>query len=271
MLKTRILTGAVITLILSLTVIFSHISWVLPTVTICLCLQSIYELYRATYLKDNKPVYYISCALAILFSIVMLPGAKYITAVLFVMAVVLFAYLMKNVKIMKGFHPLLSVLIAVMIIFFFGAMSGIRDMENGAYLLGLSILTPVITDIAAYFVGKGLGKHKLAPIISPKKTIEGCIGGTVTATVILMLVAMILQKCGVINVRYGVLSIYIILASLVGQFGDLALSAVKRIVKIKDYGELLPGHGGVLDRFDSTLFVLPFTFIFCQFAGTLFI
>lgn len=271
MLKTRVITGTGITLVLSLTVIFSHISWVLPTVTICLCLQSIYELYRATYLKDNKPIYYISCALAVLLSIVSLPSTKYITTALFIMAIILFAYLMRSVKRMNSFPPILSVTIAVMIIFFFNSMSGIREMENGAYLLGIAILTPVITDIAAYFVGKGFGKHKLAPVISPKKTIEGCIGGTVCATVILLLVAIILQKCGVINVRYGVLAIYIILASLIGQFGDLALSAVKRIVKIKDYGELLPGHGGVLDRFDSTLFVLPFTFIFCQFAGTLFI
>jgi len=271
MLKTRVFTGAGITLVLSLTVIFSHISWVLPTVTLCLCLQSIYELYRATYLKDNKPVYYISCALAILLSIVSLPGTKYITTVLFVAAVILFAYLMRNIKKMNGFPPIFSILIAVMIVFFFGAMSGIREMKNGAYLLGLAILTPVITDIAAYFVGKGLGKHKLAPVISPKKTIEGCIGGTIAAAVILLLVAVILQKCGVIDVRYGSLSIYLVLASLVGQFGDLALSSIKRIVKIKDYGELLPGHGGILDRFDSTLFVLPFTYIFCQFAGAMLI
>ena len=144
----------------------------------------------------------------------------------------------------------------------FKCMTGIRAMDGGIYLLGMTILVPVITDIAAYFVGRGCGKHKLAPIISPKKTVEGSIGGTVCAVVILMLVAFILNITNILQVNYTALIIYLILASVIGQFGDLALSSIKRIVGVKDYGNLLPGHGGILDRFDSLLFVLPFTYLF---------
>ena len=153
-------------------------------------------------------------------------------------------------------------MLGVMIAFFFGSMSAIRTMNNGLYLLLSAVLVSVITDIAAYFVGKGFGKHKLAPVISPKKTIEGSIGGIVFSTLILMIIAYILHANNVVTVEFGIGAMYLILASIIGQFGDLSMSVIKRINKTKDYGSLLPGHGGILDRFDSLLFVLPFTCLF---------
>ena len=158
--------------------------------------------------------------------------------------------------------------IGLIIPFFFKSMSSIRQMDNGVYLLGVAILVPVVTDIAAYFVGKNLGKHKLAPVISPKKTIEGSIGGVVYAMAIILLIAMLLQRFGVVSINLKVMIAYVLTASIVGQFGDLAMSSIKRIVGIKDYGKLLPGHGGILDRFDSMLFVMPFTYLFCILCGT---
>ena len=270
-LKIRVLTGAFIAIVLALVVIFSHISWVLNITIACLCLQAIFELYRATDLKENKPVCYISYAVALAVAILPIIKLEYVITVLFAIAVVLFLYLMLNVKHIYSLKPWVSVLIAVMIIFFFKSMSGIRAMENGVYLLGMTILVPVITDISAYFVGKSCGKHKLAPTISPKKTIEGSIGGTVCAVMILVLIALVLHVTNVKSVNYGTLIVYLILASGIAQFGDLALSSVKRIVGINDYGDLLPGHGGILDRFDSLLFVLPFTYLFSLCGGSIFI
>ncbi len=271
MLKTRILTGAGLTIVLSLVLIFSHIPWVLYTAIACLSVQAIYEFYRATKLKDNKPVYYITCTVAIIISIIPIRGFEYIVTVLFAAAISLFLYLMLNIKNICSIKPWISMLVAMMIVFFFKSMAGIRTMDGGVYLLGAAVLVSVITDIAAYFVGKGCGKHKLAPVISPKKTVEGSIGGTVYAVVILVFVATILKAANVLSVNYGMLIVYLLLASVVGQFGDLAMSSVKRIVGIKDYGNLLPGHGGVLDRFDSLLFVLPFTYLFCLCTGNVFI
>lgn len=270
-LKTRFLTGALIAIVLVLVVIFSHISWVLNTAIACLCLLAIFELYRATYPKDNKLVYYISYTAAIAVAILPILGFEYIITVLFAIAVALFLYLMLNVNNIHSFKPWVSVLIAVMIMFFFKSMSSIREMENGVYLLGMTVLVAMITDIFAYFIGKGCGKHKLAPTISPKKTIEGSIGGTVSAVIILVLIASVLDVTNVKSINYGTLIVYLLLASSIAQFGDLALSSVKRIVGIKDYGNLLPGHGGILDRFDSLLFVLPFTYLFSLCAGSIFI
>ena len=269
MLKQRILTGAGITVVLSLVIIFSHIPWVLGTLIVCLSTQAIYELYRAVGLKDNKPLYLTSCAVALLFSIINIPGYEYIVVIVFVSAVALFLYLMLGVKTLRRIDTWMAVCIAVMIVCSFKCMSGIRAMDNGVYLLGMTVLVPVITDIFAYFIGRSCGKHKLAPIISPKKTIEGSIGGTVYAVAILALIATILKATNVLDVSYETLILYVILASVVGQFGDLALSSVKRIVGVKDYGNLLPGHGGILDRFDSLLFVLPFTYLFCLCAEPL--
>lgn len=271
MLKTRIITGAGITVVLALVMLFSHIPWVLSLTVAAFSVQAIYEFYRATKLKDNKAVYYISCAVAVLLSAVTIPHFENIVVLLFVAAISFFAYLMLNVRTLKEVKPWICVCIATMIVVFFKCMSSIRAMDGGIYLLGMTILVPVITDIAAYFVGRGCGKHKLAPIISPKKTIEGSIGGTVYAVAILMLVAFILNATNILQVNYTALIIYLTLASVVGQFGDLALSSVKRIVGVKDYGNLLPGHGGILDRFDSLLFVLPFTYLFCLCAGPILI
>ena len=263
MLKQRILTGAGIAVVLSLVIIFSHIPWVLGTLIACLSMQAIYELYRAIGLKDNKPLYLISCAVALLLSIINIPGYEYIVVIVFVSAVALFLYLMLNVKTLRRIDAWMVVCIAVMIVCSFKCMSGIRAMEKGVFLLGMAVLVPVLTDIFAYLIGRQCGKHRLFPSISPKKTLEGAIGGLVYAVGIIALIAAILMRCQVIQVELEQLITYAIFASVIGQFGDFALSSVKRIVGIKDYGALLPGHGGILDRFDSLLFVLPFTYLFC--------
>lgn len=261
---TRVLTGAVLTVILGIVVYFSHIPAVLNTLIAFLSVKGIYELYKATGLDKNKAITAISCAVAIVLSFETIPGNVYIIAVLFIAAIILFGMLMAKIKVKQKVEPILSVVIAVMITFFFKSLSGVRNAEKGIYLLGITMLISVLTDIFAYLCGKGFGKHKLAPVLSPKKTIEGSAGGTICAVVILMTVALVLSKNNVISVNYGILGICLVSASVLGQFGDLAFSSVKRISGIKDYGKLLPGHGGVLDRFDSMLFVAPFTYLFCN-------
>lgn len=150
-------------------------------------------------------------------------------------------------------------------------MTYIRNEKFGLFMLALPIFVTAISDIAAYLTGKSIGKHKLFPVISPKKTVEGSIGGILCTASIFLLLGYILDKTGVISVYYGKFTVYLILSVVIGQFGDFALSSVKRITKIKDYGSIFPGHGGVLDRFDSLLYVLPFTYLFCIFTGTIFL
>lgn len=265
MLKQRIKTGLLILLITIGVLWFSHMEWFLCSVIAILSVISITELYKATGMKAKKKntVYIVTCFLAVLLSYISIPGYEYFTIVLFAGVSVLFVVLMKQVKRNMALKPWMTMLVAIAIVSFYKMMHYIRITEGGLYYLLFAIAVSMITDVMAFCVGKCIGKHRLAPNISPKKTIEGSVGGTLLAVVVCMIIAYILQRNGFIEVHYGVLFGYLILASVVGQFGDLAFSAVKRIVGVKDYSNLLPGHGGVLDRCDSLIFVLPFTWIFC--------
>lgn len=265
MLKQRIKTGLLILLITIGVLWFSHMEWFLCSVIAILSVISITELYKATGMKakGKNITYIIICLGAVLFSYITIPGYEYFTIVLFAGVSVLFAVLMKQIKRNRNLKPWMEILIAITIVSFYKTMHYIRITEGGLYYLLFAIAISMITDVMAFCVGKCIGKHKLAPNISPKKTIEGSVGGTLLAVVVCMMVAYILQRNGLIEVHYGVLFGYLILASVVGQFGDLAFSAVKRIVGVKDYSNLLPGHGGVLDRCDSLIWVLPFTWLFC--------
>src|SRR5699024_7911628 len=113
------------------------------------------------------------------------------------------------------------------------------------------------TDTGAYFVGRSLGKRKLMPAISPKKTIEGALGGIICASI----VAIIFQLVKPFSVSLITVIGVTILASIAAQLGDLVTSAFNRHFNVKDSGTILPGHGGILDRFDSLLFVLPFLYV----------
>lgn len=121
---------------------------------------------------------------------------------------------------------------------------------------------PVLTDVGAYCFGKAFGKHRLAPRVSPHKTWEGSLGGTACAVMLLSAAALTAGRFGLLRVRLRPLLLYLTGCSVLSQLGDLTFSALKRIAGIKDFGKLLPGHGGILDRFDSLLFAVPFTFFF---------
>lgn len=131
---------------------------------------------------------------------------------------------------------------------------GLND-PKAPYLL-LPFVITWLSDSGAFFVGRSLGKTKLAPALSPHKTVEGCVGGFVCAIAAAMLYGLVLHLCGY-RVQIGLLAIYGFFGSLAGQAGDLAFSAIKREHGVKDYSNLLPGHGGMLDRFDSTIFTAP--------------
>lgn len=137
----------------------------------------------------------------------------------------------------------------------------VRILEGGAWIVWLIFIGAWGSDTCAYVVGVLIGKHKFAPKLSPKKSIEGCIGGVVGAALIGFLYATICrsQITGIAQPQL----IYAIIgacSSVISQLGDLAASAIKRNHDIKDYGTLIPGHGGILDRFDSIIFTAPIVY-----------
>ncbi len=131
----------------------------------------------------------------------------------------------------------------------------VRNFPEGLYLFLLMFLIPWVTDTAAYFCGVTMGKHKLIPDVSPKKSVEGAIGGIVFAVLFALGYILLVQRIwgGFADANYLVWGVSAVLLSVLSQCGDLVASLVKRQYEIKDYGKIFPGHGGVLDRFDSVL------------------
>lgn len=139
-------------------------------------------------------------------------------------------------------------------------LSLINGMNNGKILLGYVLIAAWGTDIFAYSIGCRFGKHKFSKV-SPKKSIEGCVAGTLGATAVMLIYTFILNTWFSFEYSYFIIGITGIVLSLIGQLGDFSASCIKRYVDIKDYSNLLPGHGGMLDRIDSVLFIAPFAYM----------
>lgn len=138
-----------------------------------------------------------------------------------------------------------------------GALVRIHSWDKGRYFIFVPFIFAFLSDTGAYFAGLKFGKHKLAPVISPKKTIEGVIGGMAAAVVGMLVYCGVLQLAFQMKPNYLLAVLYGILGSGTSVFGDLCFSVIKRQTGIKDYGNLIPGHGGILDRFDSMMLAGP--------------
>lgn len=177
----------------------------------------------------------------------------------YVLFVVMFAEMMLSFRKEKRvpFIDLALVFAAGLVIpFLLSALVRLGMNEPKAPYLLLPFVITWLSDSGAFFVGRSHGKTKLAPALSPNKTVEGSAGGFVCAILAAILYGLILHWCGY-QVNIAVMAVYGFFGSLAGQAGDLAFSAIKREHGIKDYSNLLPGHGGMLDRFDSTIFTAP--------------
>ncbi len=134
------------------------------------------------------------------------------------------------------------------------------QLTNGAFIIWLVFICSWISDSGAYLVGISSGKHKAFPVLSPKKSVEGCIGGVLASVLMGLLYKAVLGLFDIELVDYLELIIICACGSVISQAGDLAASAIKRNFEIKDYGHLIPGHGGIMDRFDSIIFVAPLVY-----------
>ena len=151
------------------------------------------------------------------------------------------------------------------VVFFMMFVAFINGMENGNILIWYAILAAWGTDIFAYIIGKHFGKHKFSKI-SPKKSIEGCIGGTIGGTILMLIYTYAANNFWGMNYEYLTITIIGVILSILGQIGDFSASTIKRYVDIKDYSNLIPGHGGMLDRIDSLIFLAPFAYVIFMFV-----
>lgn len=263
----RTITGAVITAAVYLVLYFSHIPQVMLCATAMLCTCAVYEIYRAAGVIENEILFIVSFTTAL--SIVFFEISAYnsVLKVVFALSVITFAFLMLLGRGCRIGHPVIAFYIASLVVMMIRSAPELREMTGGLYLLGAAVTLCFITDIAAYLAGRAFGRHKIAPVISPNKTVEGAFAGILAAVVCGELLGCLMESLGILEVDYAMLAVYSALASVAGQFGDFAMSAVKRVCGVKDFGNLLPGHGGVLDRFDSHIFAVSFTMIFCDITG----
>lgn len=256
--KTRIISAAVLVPVLFIILLAAPEIMAALVLGMLLAIAAYELLYRTGLVKQMRLVSYCA-AMAFATSMWSYWGAAraYFLLMLMVFYGLMFMEMMlDHIKI--HFETVGMCFVAGVIIpYLLSALIRILMLSYGRYVILIPFVVAFTSDAGAYFVGLKFGRHKLAPVVSPNKTIEGVLGGIAAAVVSMLIYAFILDlplKC---NVNYGFAFLYGLIGSLVGTYGDLCFSVIKRQTGIKDYGNLIPGHGGVLDRFDSLTLVAP--------------
>lgn len=263
--KTRIITAAVLIPVL-LVVLFALPSWVFAWAAAAMLGIGAYEmLYRTGLVKHVRMVLYSALAA---FAMPLLchyqASQNWILLVELAFVSLLFGELMMShtrVPFEKVAHCIFA---GFVLPYALSSLVRILNGKFGEYLILTPFVLAFIPDSGAYFAGCFFGKHKMAPVISPKKTWEGAAGGLITGMLCMVVYTLILQLGFHFEVNYFYAVVYGLLGSLAAIFGDLCFSVVKRQTGIKDYGNLFPGHGGILDRFDSMMVVAPLTEILLE-------
>ena len=263
----RTITGAFIVVIMGVVLCFSYIPEIMTGTCIVLSAFSVYEICRASGRVNNEAYLTVSLLLAVGLSSWEMPSYLQVLQVVYIAAIIGFVILMLRQKRCSLKNPLKVLLLNLSVLLLLKSLPTLRAMDNGLYYLGGAMILCAVTDVAAYLIGRSLGKHKLIPSVSPNKTVEGAVGGIAFAVLIMLLLGIGMEHRQLIQINYSRLVIYSVVASVVGQFGDLCMSSVKRVCGIKDFGSIFPGHGGMLDRFDSQLMVVPFTLLYCNLTG----
>lgn len=263
----RTLSGLVIVIITAAVLYYSYIPAVSMSAAAILCCCCVWELAHATGALKNA----IALIAAFLGSLVLcyfeFPGYLFLAGAALIVSIPYFAFLMKNQRRVQLHDTAAFLFLSIVAVVQLSALPRLRSIPNGVHYLIIVIAECFLTDVAAYLVGSRWGRRKLLPTVSPNKTILGSAAGLVTAVVFCLFYGMALQHFGAVHISFIRLLSYSVIANLLAQFGDLSMSVVKRITGIKDFSNLIPGHGGMLDRFDSHIFVLSFTYLFCRLTG----
>lgn len=275
--KTRIISGVVGILLFAAILIFStpialdkYYPWILKAAVAVLAAIGVWEILNNTKIVKNKIISVLSAlcgaGLVVLFSGNY--GEKALLAYFLFVAVLLTVSLFIHEKTSPA-ELAASQAYTLFISFSFAAVLNLLA-GYGMFAFLLVFIFAWASDTFAYFTGVFLGKHKLCPALSPKKTIEGAIGGIV-GCMVAVAVACILNDISLTDTTLWTLTLCTPIFSVMGMVGDISASYIKRHAGIKDYGNLMPGHGGVLDRFDSVLLIAPVFYALLRFFPTIMI
>lgn len=256
----RTITAIGIGLVLVPLLLFGQDSFFMPLIFAAVAVIAEFEMLRCMELQKNNyisSVLYLSAAAAP-FAARYLEGEMFLGGVFAAVGLILLVVL----TVFTFSHGTVSLeqacgagTVGIYIILAFTSIIVLSGRSAGHYMCLLIFVGAWSTDVFAYLCGRLFGKHKLIPQISPKKTIEGSIGGMVFCALSFVIYALVLERFADVEPDYLVFIIGGIFTSAVAQAGDLIMSAIKRSKKLKDFGKLLPGHGGMLDRFDSVMAV----------------
>lgn len=255
MMKKRIISGVLGFLVLFFMITAGGKIWDISVFVISLI--AVYEFNKAISKIDNlRPIKALSYLLSLGLLIICLTNTyNELKVVLFLYTITLLIMLVLDDRV-KLQDIAVTFFGGIYISFFIFHMA---FLDNKLFIW-LALLTGWSTDTLAYFSGMLFGKRKLCPKLSPKKTVEGAVGGTI-GCVICTIIFIVFFDLGNLF-RYSILAL---ICSIMAQFGDLTASRIKRLANIKDYGYIMPGHGGILDRFDSILFTAPIVYYFVKF------
>ncbi len=267
MFKTRLKSGIILVIIAAVTLYLGGI--VTFAVTALISLIGIYELLRVIGVEKSMLAVTVYSGSILYYLLLLLDLEQYeMPLILLVLIVLLTIYVFTYPR-----YHINQVAITFFSLFYVTVMLScvyrIRMLENGGYMIVLVFLCAWGNDTLAYCAGRLFGKHKMAPVLSPKKTVEGAVGGVIGA--------------GLLGLLYGLIARHYILAdhilitftcvtaigAVISIVGDLAASAIKRNYDIKDYSQLIPGHGGILDRFDSMIITAPIIYYLLVLAAGL--
>lgn len=266
--KQRIITGLSLATFFALS-LFTLYTAFFPFMLSILSVLAVYEIQRVIGLK-NFPIrilsYIVSVALPFIINYDL---AQLMVPYFIIYIIIIFLFLILDYDNVHFSQVAIVIFTSISIPFAFGSVLLIRDFyvsypnifskNESVFFILLAIFSAGLADAFAYFIGSRYGKHKLSPKISPKKSIEGAIGGLVGAPIMCIVIFIIYKKflLDQTTITYLGVGIASLILSVISMIGDLAASTLKRNYNAKDFSNILPGHGGIMDRFDSQLFVLP--------------
>ena len=259
---TRILVAVILAPLFFIVLFFLEPVW-LAVLMAAICAMASFELLRATRVAHHNGMYFFTALSAAVIPLgscfdageeMVIRGC----AVLLLAALFLISIRLYGTPRQVGFSNILVCLFGgVFIPWLLSSLVLLREMDEGRYYVLLPVICAFLTDAGAYFAGVFLGRHRGITKVSPNKSLEGYVGGILAGGIFMLLYGLLLAQFADLEVSFPLMALYGLVGSAVTELGDLSFSLIKRQYGIKDYGTLLPGHGGMLDRFDSMVFAAP--------------